>query len=242
MTMSESITQEIARIDAPRSLIREALPELRRVLPDGIKPETFGQWSLDMIAACLANPKQAAAWSAVLDSGNGAGITSVMVALRECASLGLQPGSEYYLLPFYKKNKDTEEITGATVTGMTGYKGEIRLITNHEPCSVIAMLRRANDGFAMLGANIPPRHDIDWESDRGPIVGGYAYVAYGDGRYSLVTYMRRSSDDPDENTFDKHQRAAKFQDVWTAWYEQMCVKTLVHATRKMVPWSAERKW
>lgn len=229
--MSESITSEIARIDAPRKVIGESLKEFSRVLPGGIQPETFGQWALNMLSKALADPKQAQAWEKILDPANGAGLTSVMVALRECASLGLQPGSEYYLLPF-----------GQACTGMTGYKGEIRLITNHEPCSVIAMLRRKNDVFAMIGANIPPRHEIDYDSDRGPIVGGYAYVAYGDGRYSLVAYMRRSSDDPDENTFDKHQAVAKYQEVWKSWYEQQCLKTLVHAVRKMVPWSAERKW
>jgi len=229
--MSESVAGAVAVVDAPRALIGQSLKEFGRVLPAGISPETFGQWALDMLSKCLADPKQAAAWSRILDPGNGAGLTSVMVALRECASLGLQPGSEYYLLPF-----------GTTATGMTGYKGEIRLVTNHEPCSVIAMLRRKNDGFAMLGANIPPKHDIDYESDRGPIIGGYAYVAYPGDRYSLVAYMRRSSSDPDENTFDKHQAVAKYQEIWKAWYEQQCVKTLVHAVRKMVPWSAERKW
>jgi len=240
--VSESVAGEIARIDAPRKLIQESLREFARVLPAGIRQETFGQWALDMLGKALADPKQAKAWSAVLDPGNGAGLTSVMVALRECASLGLQPGSEYFLLPFLERDKGSGEVSGGTCTGMTGYKGEVRLITNHEPCSVIAMLRRANDQFAMLGANIPPRHLIDYEGDRGPVVGGYAYVAYPDKRYSLVVYMRRSSDDPDENTFDKHQAVARYQDIWKAWYEQMCVKTLVHAVRKLVPWSAERKW
>jgi len=226
----QSVSQEIARIDAPRKVIGESLKEFGRVLPAGIAPDTFGQWALDCLAKCLADPKQAQSWARILDPGNGAGLTSVMVALRDCAALGLMPGSEYYLLPF-----------GGTCTGMTGYKGEIRLITNHEPCSVIAMLRRANDQFSMVGANIPPKHLIDWESDRGPIIGGYAYVDYG-GRYSLVKYMRRTSPDPDEDTFDKHQAVAKYQDIWKIWYEQMCVKTLVHGVRKMVPWSAERKW
>jgi recombinational DNA repair protein RecT len=231
MTSDQSVSAEVARVQAPVDLVRANLEVFGRVLPGGISREMFGQWALSAMSKALADPKQAQAWERVLDPGNGAGLTSVMVALKDCAALGLRPGSEYHLVPF-----------GATVTGITDYHGEIRLITNHEPCSVIARVVRENDKFAMLGANIPPQHEFAPFANRGPIIGGYSYVTYPDGRQSLVVYMPRSSDDPDANTFDKHQAVAKTQSIWTAWYEAMCLKTLVHAVRDFVPWSAERKW
>jgi hypothetical protein len=230
----QTVSAEVARVQAPAQLIQASLTEFARVLPAGagISREMFGQWALNMLSKALADPKQAQAWERVLDPGNGAGLTSVMVALKQCAELGLRPGSEYHLVPF-----------GSTVTGVTDYHGEIRLITNHEPCVVIPKLVRANDKFAMLAANLPPKHEVNpFLFSRGAIIGGYCYVEYPDGRQSLVVYMPRSSDDPDANTFDKHQQIAKTQAIWQAWYEAMCLKTLVHAIRDFVPWSAERKW
>jgi len=222
--MTETVSNTVARVEAPAALIQASLTEFARVLPAGVPKEKFGQWALTMMSKALASPddKQRLAWERVL--GNGAGQASVAVALKECASLGLEPGREYHLVPF-----------GLAVTGITDYKGEIRLITNHEPCSVIAMLVHQEDKLVMTGANIPPKHDADWFGDRGPVIGGYSYVDYGGGRYSLVTRMS-------EAEFLKHREVAKTKLVWDTWGGPMRIKTLVHATRKMVPWSAERRW
>ena len=231
--MSDSVSAEIARIQAPAQLIQASLTEFARVLPPGISREMFGQWALNMLAKALASPdkRQLESWQRVLDPANGAGLTSVIVALKECAELGLRPGSEYYLVPF-----------GSTVQGITGYKGEIRLITNHEPCTVIARLVRANDKYARTGANIPPKHDYDEFGDRGPVTGGYAYVDYGAGRYSLVCALPEVSPSPDADSFARHKAKAATSKLWDEWPEQFRIKTLVHGVRKMVPWSAERKW
>ena len=231
--MSDPVSAEIARVEVPENLIKAELASFGRVLPASIPRDMFGTWAVNMLARALASPdeRQLKAWMRVLDPGNGAGLTSVIVALKQCAELGLRPGSEYHLVPF-----------GNVVTGITDYHGEVRLITNHEPCSVIAQLVRANDKFALIGANVPPRHDFEPFGDRGAIVGGYAYVAYGAERYSLVAYLPKSSADPTRDSFDKHQAVAKTQAVWSAWYEAMCLKTLVHAVRDFVPWSAERRW
>lgn len=225
--MSEqTVSGAVARVQAPAALINESLVEFARVLPAGISRERFGQWAMTMLSKALASPdqRQREAWERVLDPGNQAGQLSVAVALKECAALGLEPGREYHLVPF-----------GMTVTGITDYKGEIRLINNWEPCSVIAMLVHKVDKFVMTGANIPPKHDADWFGDRGPVVGGYAYVDYGGGRYSLVTRMS-------EADFEKHKAVAKTKLVWDAWPDSMRLKTLVHALRKMVPWAMERRW
>ena len=242
--MTDSVAGEVARIQAPaevEQMIKGELAAFGRTLPNGISRDAFGTWAVRMLTKALndrSNPKQLEAWHRVLDPGNEAGRLSVIVALRECAELGLRPGSEYHLVPF-----------GNTVTGITDYHGEIRLITNHEPCSVVVELVRKGDKFVRLGANIPPKHEFDPWMSRGPIVGGYCYVAYPGDRYSLVVFMPKSAPvnddgepDPDVDCFDAHQALAKTQAIWKASYEAMCKKTLVHAERDFVPWSAERKW
>lgn len=222
--MSESVGSAVARVQAPSQLIESSLSEFGKVLPSGVKPEAFGRWALTVLKKGLADPKQAEAWARVLDPANGAGLASVMSALLDAASLGLEPGREYHLVPF-----------GGTVTGITDYKGEIRLITNASAsASVVAQLVRERDEFYMTGANIPPRHDADWFGDRGEITGGYAFVDYGD-RCSQVVRMS-------ETQFQRHREKARTKNVWDEWPEAMRVKTLVHQLRKLVPWSAERLW
>jgi recombination protein RecT len=230
--MSEP-SRELARPEPPGKLIEASLGEFAKILPAAVKPEQFGRWALTVIRKGLSDPRQGEAWGRVLDPGNPEGTASVMSALMDAASLGLEPGREYHLVPF-----------GSTVTGITDYKGEIRLMTNYCKSVVVAQLIHAKDCFAMTGANIPPKHDADWFGDRGPVTGGYAYVDYGDDLYSLVVRMRRDPDpsDPDADSFAKHREAAKIKTVWDEWFEAQCLKTLTHQLRKRVPWATERQW
>lgn len=225
--MTETVSSAVARVKAPAELIENSLGSFAKMLPAAIPAERFGRWAIVMMTRALNDPKQYEAWSRVLHPDNEAGRLSVMSALMDSASLGLEPGREYHLVPF-----------GHVVSGMTDYKGEIKLITNAEPSSVIAMLVHELDRFHMIGANIPPSHDADWFADRGPIVGGYAYVDYG-GRYSLVVRMS-------EADFLAHRAKSKTagrpDSPWQEWPEAMRSKTLVHQVRKMVPWAAERQW
>ncbi len=86
----------------------------------------------------------------------------------------------------------------------------------------------------MTGANTPPHHEGDWfnPAGRGDIIGGYAYVDYGQELYSMV--VRMSEDD-----FLKHRAKSRKQDLWDEWPVPYRLKTLVHQLRKWVPWSAE---
>lgn len=213
---------EVAAVPArARQLVELSVGEFGKVLPPQVSPERFGRWALTTLNRGLTSPddRQREAWGKVL--GHEPGRLSVIGAFMDAASLGLEPGREYHLVPF-----------GGLVTGITDYKGEIRLITNAERCSVVAQLVHKADEFAMLGANIPPSHEADWFGDRGEVVGGYAYVAYGDERYSLVVTMT-------EAEFAHHKAKAKTKNVWDEWPEPQRLKTLVHTLRKWVPWSAE---
>ena len=144
MSEAQTVGQAVAEVSAPKMIS----PELfEQVLPAQVGAAKFTRWALtllrrDDLAAVARTP---------------AGQLSIVTALLDCASLGLEPGRTYHLVPFKGK-----------VTGITDYKGEIQLITNADPgACVVAQLVRKADDFAMTGANIPPRHDADWFGDRG---------------------------------------------------------------------------
>lgn len=214
MTMSDqTVAGEVARVESAHAMLTAQAAEFAKILPAHIGAERFTRWALTV----LRKPDL----QAVMQTS--AGQLSVMQALMDCASLGLEPGRTYHLVPFK-----------GVVSGITDYKGEVQLITNASPnASVVAMLVRKTDDFRLTGANIPPHHEADWFGDRGEITGGYAYVDYG-GRYSLVVRMS-------EADFLKHRAKAPAKAVWDEWPEPMRVKTLIHQLRKTEPWSAERR-
>jgi phage RecT family recombinase len=224
--MTETVSQAVAKLPDPAGLITPRAQEFGKLLPAHVSPEKFARWSLNVIRKGLGDGKQAEAWQRVLTSEEGK--LSVMSALMDCASLGLEPGRTYHMLPF-----------AGTVTGVVDYKGEIELVCNANPrAAVIAQLIHAADKCAFLGANIPPRHEADWmagSSVRGPVVGGYAYVQMAEGVYSLVVKMT-------EEEFLKHRALAKTTKIWDEWPEAMRVKTLIHQLRKFVAWSPEKRY
>lgn len=223
MTDQQTVSSEVSRVETAHTMLTAQASEFAKILPAHIGPERFTRWALTV----LRKPDL----QAVMQTS--AGQLSVMSALMDCASLGLEPGRTYHLMPIGGKNQDGS-LKPKTVTGVTDYKGEIQLITNANPsASVVAMLVRKADDFHLTGANVPPVHEADWFGDRGEITGGYAYVDYG-GRYSLVVRMS-------EADFLKHRAKAPSKAVWDEWPEPMRVKTLVHQLRKTEPWSAERR-
>jgi len=209
--MTETVVQaaELATV-APRMLDESRWAD---VLPAHIGPAKFQRWALGI----MQRP------DLMEVARTPMGQLSIVTAFLDAATLGLEPGREYHLVP-YK----------GVVKGITDYKGEVKLIWNAVQRPVIASLVYSKDDFAMTGANIPPRHEADWfaEEGRGAIVGGYAYVDYGGGLYSLVIRMT-------EAEFRKHRDKAQTKNVWDEWPEAMRLKTLVHQLRKWVPWSAD---
>lgn len=208
---AETVGQAVEQVTAAPKMITP--DTFAQVLPAHLGAEKFTRWALTL----LRKPELAQA------AQTDAGRLSIMGALLDCATLGLEPGRTYHLVP-YK----------GIVQGIIDYKGEIQLITNADECSVVAQLVREKDEFSMVGANVPPRHETaDWFGDRGQVTGGYAYVAYTGGRCSLVVTMS-------EADFLHHRAVAKTHGVWDEWPDAMRLKTLIHQVRKFVPWSAER--
>lgn len=233
MTEGQTVAQAAQNASLP-ALIEASTAQFEKVLPSHLGAERYARWGLSVVRKALMGGTEQAertrqAWIKVM--GSEAGRLSVIAALMDCASLGLEPGREYHLVPF-----------GETVTGITDYKGEIRLISNANPgWPVVAMLVRAKDSLHMVGANIPPVHNADWFGQRGQVVGGYAYQQQGNGLCSAVVRMAEhpDPDDPTVDSFAHHKAKARSQAVWDEWPEAMRLKTLVHQLRKWVAWSPE---
>lgn len=225
MSEAQTVGQAVAEVSAPKMIS----PELfEQVLPAQVGAAKFTRWALTL----LRKPELAEV--AQTDEGR----LSIMTALLDCASLGLEPGRTYHLLVFGGRERDGTP-KPKTVTGVTDYKGEVELIWRAVQRPVIAQLVRAEDKYAPRGANVPPFHEVDQFGKRGPVVGGYAYVDFGGDLYSLVVTMPESSDEPDVDCFLKHRAASRKQDLWDKYPEAFRLKTLVHQLRKWAPWSAE---
>jgi recombination protein RecT len=208
----QTVGAAVEQIQAAPRMIDQA--NWADVLPRHIGAAKFQRWALTL----LKDPKMA------VIAQTDAGRLSIMSALMDCASLGLEPGRTYHLVPY-----------AGTITGMTDYKGEIELIYRAMRQPVTAMLVRQADEFAPRGANTPPHHDTkDWFADRGPVTGGYAYAQFAPGIYSMVALMS-------EADFLKHREKARSKNVWDEWPDAMRLKTLVHQLRKWCPWSVEIK-
>jgi recombination protein RecT len=210
--VSETVGQAVEHVSAPKMISPETFAQ---VLPAHLGAEKFTRWALTLLKRDDLAPL------ALTDAGR----LSIMSALMDCASLGLEPGRTYHLVP-YK----------GVVSGIVDYKGEVELIWRAIQRPVIAALVYSKDEFAVRGANVPPLHTGDWfaEDGRGEVKGGYAYVDYGGQLYSMVVYMS-------EADFLKHREKARTRNVWDEWPASMRLKTLVHQLRKWVPWSAEVK-
>jgi phage RecT family recombinase len=217
--MTETVAQaaELAQV-APRMLDESRWAD---VLPAHIGAARFQRWALNL----MQKPEL------IEVAQTPMGQLSIVTAFLDAANLGLEPGREYHLVPFGGKERDgTPKLK--TVTGITDYKGEVKLIWNAVQRPVIASLVYAGDQFIMLGANIPPTHEADWFGDRGEVIGGYAYVDFGGGLCSLVIRMS-------EAEFLEHRAMSRKQDLWDKHPVPFRLKTLVHQLRKWVPWSAE---
>lgn len=222
MSDAQTVTGAVEQVIAP-NLISQMTPEFAKVLPAHLGAEKYTRWALTL----LKRPQLAEV------AQTDAGRLSIMGALLDCATLGLEPGRTYHLVPYGGKDKEGRPLP-KTVTGIIDYKGEVQLIWNAVQRPVIASLVYSKDTFLMTGANVPPHHEGDWfaPEGRGDVVGGYAYVDYGQQLYSLVARMS-------ETDFLKHRGKAQTKNVWDEWPESMRLKTLVHQLRKWVPWSAE---
>lgn len=206
------------QLEAVKQLIRDARGWFNAVIPSHVNADQFvavglGVLSKDPQLADVAkrNPQ------------------SFMVALSECARLGLVPGDGYALTYF-----------GNSIVGIVEYTGELELIHRAgQVRTVCAEIVWTHDTFSR-GAHPhdPPTFEpaggrFPSEQERGQPEGGFAYAVFENGTTSRVVYMAA-----DEIML--HKKAARNKNVWEGdFWRSMWLKTFVHELYKWVPKSPE---
>jgi recombinational DNA repair protein RecT len=139
---------------------------------------------------------------------------SKYTALHQCAAMGLLPTLDQVKLIPYKNE----------VKAMPQWQGFKALMErNPDILEVTGHLVHVTDHFEMH--NGVPTHTFNpFDEARtiaGPkdIVGGYCKIVYRDGRPPKYHFVTRKH-------IEKAQKCAQTQKIWSAWYEQMALKTL----------------
>jgi len=185
----------------------------------------------DLVAAAYINPEP------------------FMVAVSECARLGLVPGDTYHFVAFNSG-------AGPQITGIVDYRGEIDMIYRAGGQAVYCDVVRENDTFIWRRGEMElPHHVIHAatgdhlgdgkqiglgdETERGALTGVYAYARLASGALSDVVVMSKSM-------VMKRRAVAKSTKFWgPAWPEEgpwtpeMWMKTALHVLYDVVPHSAE---
>lgn len=212
-----------------RERITKAKGWFARVVPSHIDPDQFVHIGLGIL-----NKDPRLAGAAIRNPD------SFMVALSECARLGLVPGETFHLTWF----TDNSSPAGISIVGMVDYKGEIDMMYRAGGVvSVHCQVVRAHDQFRWRPGMDLPYHVIDSndfgqegladESERGPLTGVYAWAKLMDGDLSDVIVMPKSE-------VMKHRAAAKTMKFWEGtWEQDMWLKTALHKLFDRVPHSAE---
>lgn len=202
-----------------RSLVRTQIWDKRamfaNLLPKDVDAETFAGLAT---AAMWKNPQLAIA------SINNP--ESLLIALRDCARLGHEPGTDEYALT----------VRGGGVLGIEQYQGVIaRMFNAGSVQAVHAEVVTAQEKL-INRSPLPPEHIVpDW-LDRDLSVenlrGAYAYAILEGGVCSRVVIMGRKQ-------IMTHQKAAATTKFWLGDFGlSMWLKTVVHELEKWVPTSA----
>lgn len=204
----------------PDQMIVHYANEFAQVLPSHINAQTFVRVA---VGALRRNPRLMAA--AESDPG------SLMNALMEAARLGLEPGTnEYALTPRRAKGKPT-------VVGIIGYEGHIELIYRAGAASSVkAELVREFDTFEYNPDMDRPVHKVNWFTDRGEVLGAYAYAEMVGGGTSKVVVIGPAEID---RARASSAGSAEPDSPWVKDFGAMVLKTAVRQLQKWVPTSAE---
>jgi recombination protein RecT len=206
-----------------------------KVAPTHIDPDQYvalaiGQIRKDgkLAMACAQNPE------------------SLMVALVDCARLGLVVGETYHITHFWNSKAGIPDIVG-----MVDYKGEIELIyrTGKVDAVFVQEVRghqgaKSPDKFLWKPGMVIPDHEIADDgladpSDRGYLRGAYAYARLAGGGFSPVIVLSKAQ-------VLKHRDISKTDKFWGPewpgeglWTENMWRKTPAHILFDRVPHSVE---
>lgn len=227
--MTETVTKAIEKKDTgPAALVRSYHKHFSEVLPSHVNAST---WVRLAQGALKKGKKVGGRYELEIAAANNP--QAFILALRDAARLGLEPGTEeYYLTP--RKVKGQQEILG-----IIGYQGFIELMYRAGAISsVVAECVFYNDAFRFRpGIDERPVHDIDWDAeDRGGLRLVYAYAIMKDGATSKVVVLNRQA----IATIKKSAQGADSEySPWVTNEPAMWLKSAVRQLAKWVPTSAE---
>lgn len=226
------ISQAVAqRQNTPGELIRQYSQSFAQVLPTHIKSDTWVR--LAQGALKRGKRTQDGRYELEVAATNNPGV--FLASLLDAARLGLEPGTEqYYLTP--RKVKGRLEILG-----IVGYQGHIELMYRSGAiASVVAEVVREKDDYRYTrGLDEVPVHRFPafaGESERGKLVGVYAYARMKDGAVSRVVELGKEDI---ERIKASSQGSSSEYSPWRQHEVAMWLKSAVRQLQKWVPTSAE---
>jgi recombination protein RecT len=187
-----------------------------RLLPSHVDVQTFIGCAA---GAMFRNPDLAIAAKASPDS--------LIVALRDCARLGHQPGTDQYALT----------VRSGKIMGIEQYQGVIeRMYRGGGVKSIHAHVVCVGETFELRDPN-PPLHVVaDWldrDTSAANLKGAYAYATLPGGATSRVVAMGRAE-------IMRHRAVAATTNIWDGPFaSSMWLKTVAHELEKWVSTSPE---
>jgi recombination protein RecT len=232
-----------AHLEEVEAKVNSAIEWFRRVVPSHVNADQYVGLA---IGELRLNPKlAAAAWD---------NPTSLMIALSECARLGLVPGDTYYLVPF--QNRSDKSPFHWDVTGVISWQGEVDLMyrsggVSSVHCELVRGIpgwageeQVKPDRFRWQPGMVLPEHEIQddglaSDEERGPLRAVYAYARLTTGGISQVAVLNRGK-------VMQARSKAKTLDFWGPEWPlegpdtaNMWRKTGVHRLVDWVPHTAE---
>lgn len=210
----------VARVEDVDGLAKQILlprkGSFARILPSTVDADAFIGLT---VAALYKAPKTAEVAMRVPES--------LLVAMRECASLGLMPNTDEYAFT----------VRDGRILGLVQYQGEIkRMFMFGTVESVHAEVICKGEWLERRDPD-SPIHNVPsgWENrDKSVsnLVGAYAYAVFHSGRCSRIIHMGRDE-------IFKHRAMAGFTAIWDGDFgHTMWTKTCVHELEKWVPKSS----
>ncbi len=186
------------------------------VLPDHIKPEAW----MRVTQALLRRDDK-------LAKAANANPLSLMRALLDCARQGLEPGDTYHLVPF-----------GNEIVGIVDFRGDLDLMYRAGAVKAVKVeVVYDHDEFTWHPDVMSrPRHRPNWFTERGEMIGVYAYAEMNNGTISQVVVMNKAEV---EKVRAVSKTASRSDSPWRLWPDRMWRKTAIHQLKRWVPTSAE---
>lgn len=228
--MAETVSTAVARQrTGPSAMVAQYRQDFSDVLPSHIRADTW----VRLAQGVLKKGKRGSDGRTELEIAATNNPQAFILALREAARLGLEPGTDqFYLVP--RKVKGQTE-----VQGIIGWQGFVELMYRAGAISsVVAECVYTNDKFSYApGVHERPQHDIDWDADaRGELRLVYAYAIMKDGATSKVIVLNKRDI---ARIKTSSQGADSPYSPWTTHEPAMWLKSSVRQLAKWVPTSAE---